>query len=225
MNRSLKQYLAAPYILWMIGFTVIPLAMIAFYGFTDRNGHFTLANVAAIATPEHAKALLLSLVLSLVSTVICLLLAYPLALILRKKGMSRGSFVVFIFILPMWMNFLLRTMAWQTLLEKNGVINSLLSLLRLDPLIFADGIRVSFPESVLQLPVSKRDAFFTAQNSGPDSPAVDHHDNGNNIKHAEENETKTVHDILESAFFHRYFTPCSFIYRLMILEFLARGYF
>ena len=134
MNRSLKQYLAAPYILWMIGFTVIPLAMIAFYGFTDRNGHFTLANVAAIATPEHAKALLLSLVLSLVSTVICLLLAYPLALILRKKGMSRGSFVVFIFILPMWMNFLLRTMAWQTLLEKNGVINGLLSLLRLPAL-------------------------------------------------------------------------------------------
>ena len=134
MNRSLKQYLAAPYILWMIGFTVIPLAMIAFYGFTDRNGHFTLANVAAIATPEHAKALLLSLVLSLVSTVICLLLAYPLALILRKKGMSRGSFVVFIFILPMWMNFLLRTLAWQTLLEKNGVINGRLSLLRLPAL-------------------------------------------------------------------------------------------
>ena len=131
MNRSLKQYLAAPYILWMIGFTVIPLAMIAFYGFTDRNGHFTLANVAAIATPEHAKALLLSLVLSLVSTVICLLLAYPLALILRKKGMSRGSFVVFIFILPMWMNFLLRTLAWQTLLEKNGVINGILNFLHL----------------------------------------------------------------------------------------------
>ena len=77
------------------------------------------------------KALYLSLGLSLVSTVICLLLAYPLAMILRNRGIGQGSFIVFIFILPMWMNFLLRTLAWQTLLEKNGVINSILNFLHL----------------------------------------------------------------------------------------------
>ena len=131
MNSRVSRFLAGPYILWMIGFTVIPLIMIIVYGLTDSEGRFTLANVAAISSPEHLKALLLALGLSLASTVICLVMAYPLALILRKKNVGKGSFIVFIFILPMWMNFLLRTMAWQTLLEKNGVINGILSFLHL----------------------------------------------------------------------------------------------
>ncbi|MCI9534486.1 MAG: ABC transporter permease [Lachnospiraceae bacterium] len=126
-----KKLLAAPYLVWMAGFIIIPLALIVYYGLTDRDGAFTIANVASIGTPEHVKALWLSLWLSLISTVVCLILAYPLAMILRNRGIGRGSFIVFIFILPMWMNFLLRTMAWQTLLEKNGVINGILSLLHL----------------------------------------------------------------------------------------------
>ena len=130
-RKSLKQYMAGPYLIWMTGFTIIPLFLIAWYGLTDASGSFTLDNVLSIATPEHAKALFLSLGLSLLSTAICLLLAYPLAMILRKKNIGRGSFIVFIFILPMWMNFLLRTLAWQTLLEKNGVINGILSALHL----------------------------------------------------------------------------------------------
>lgn len=130
-RKSLKQYLAGPYLIWMTSFTIIPLFLIAWYGLTDASGSFTLDNVLSIATPEHAKALFLSLGLSLLSTAICLLLAYPLAMILRKKNIGRGSFIVFIFILPMWMNFLLRTLAWQTLLEKNGVINGILSALHL----------------------------------------------------------------------------------------------
>lgn len=125
-NRHAKKALALPYLVWMIGFIVIPLILIAVYGLTDRRGNFTLENVISMGTPEHVKALWLSVLLSVVSTVICLILAFPLALVLRKKGVGKGSFVVFIFILPMWMNFLLRTLAWQTLLEKNGVINALL---------------------------------------------------------------------------------------------------
>ena len=116
-----KKWLAGPYLVWMVGFIVIPLLLIVYYGLTDKSGAFTLANVLSISTPEHVKALWLSLGLSLVSTVICLLLAYPLAMILRNRGIGQGSFIVFIFILPMWMNFLLRTLAWQTLLEKSGV--------------------------------------------------------------------------------------------------------
>lgn len=131
MNKKSKQLLAFPYIIWMAGFTIIPLLMVFYYGLTDRSGTFTLANVAAILAADHMKALLLSLLFATVSTIICLLIAYPLALILRNRHIGTGSFIVFIFILPMWMNFLLRTMAWQTLLEKNGVINSILSALHL----------------------------------------------------------------------------------------------
>ena len=114
-----KKLLAGPYLIWMIAFTIIPLALIVYYGLTDKTGAFTMANIIAITTAEHAKALWLSLGLSLLRTVVCLLLAYPLAMILRNRGIGEGSFVVFIFILPMWMNFLMRTLAWQTLLEKN----------------------------------------------------------------------------------------------------------
>lgn len=126
-----KKLLAGPYLLWMVGFIIIPLALIVYYGVTDKSGAFTLANIMSMATPEHRKALWLSLELSFISTVICLILAYPLAMILRNRGMGQGSFIVFIFILPMWMNFLLRTLAWQTLLEKSGVINGILTALHL----------------------------------------------------------------------------------------------
>ncbi len=126
-----KKLLSFPYLLWMAGFTIIPLGLILYFGLTDKSGAFTLANVAAIATPEHAKALGLSLALSLAATLLCLLFAYPLAMILRSRGISGSAFIVFIFILPMWMNFLLRTLAWQTLLEKSGVINGFLAALRL----------------------------------------------------------------------------------------------
>ena len=84
-----------------------------------------------MTTPENLKALGLALLLSFISTLICLVLAYPLAMILAEKNMNQTSFIVLIFILPMWMNFLLRTLAWQTLLEKNGVINSILNFLHL----------------------------------------------------------------------------------------------
>ena len=131
MNKNTKRLLAGPYIIWMIGFTLIPLFLIVYYGLTDKSGAFTLANVLSMGTSEHAKALFLSLGLSFISTLICLALAYPLAMILRRKGIGQGSFIVFIFILPMWMNFLLRTLAWQTLLEKSGVLNGILSFLHL----------------------------------------------------------------------------------------------
>ena len=111
MKSNVKRLFAGPYILWMIGFTIIPLLLIVYYGLTTKSGTFTLANVCSITTPEHMKALLLSLGLSLAATAICLLLSYPLALVLRRRGIGAGSFMVFVFILPMWMNFLLRTLA------------------------------------------------------------------------------------------------------------------
>ncbi len=132
--KNSKKLLTGPYLFWAIAFIIIPIIMIFYYGLTDADNNFTLMNLAEITTPENLKALGLSLLLSFISTVICLILAYPLAVILSNKSVNSSSFIVLIFILPMWMNFLLRTLAWQTLLEKNGVINSVLSFLRLPEL-------------------------------------------------------------------------------------------
>lgn len=129
-----KKLFATPFLLWIACGTVIPLAVIAFYGFTDRSGAFTADNIMAIFSAEHAQALGLALLLSLLSTVICFVLAFPLALVLKDSNIGQKGFMIFIFILPMWMNFLLRTMAWQVLLEKGGLINSLLEALHLPAL-------------------------------------------------------------------------------------------
>lgn len=129
-----KKLLSLPFIIWSAMFVIVPLCMVFYYGLTDKSGAFTLDNILAIATAEHSKALWEALKLSVISTVICLLLAYPLAMILCNMNVNQNSFLVLIFILPMWMNFLLRTLAWQTLLEKTGVINSILSTLHLPAL-------------------------------------------------------------------------------------------
>ena len=135
-KKSLKtlgrQLLAGPYLLWITGFTILPLLMILYYAVTDANGAFTLSNLAAIADPVHVKSLLLSLKLGLISTVVCLILSYPLAMILNTFHFKHQSFVVFIFILPMWMNFMLRILAWRLLLSNNGIVNLVLGAVELN---------------------------------------------------------------------------------------------
>lgn len=135
MKNKFLKWLSLPYIVWAIGFTIIPLLMVFFYGLTDKFGNFTFENIIAIKETVHYKALLISLLLSFISTVICLLIAYPLAMILsgmNKKG--NDKLLILIFILPMWMNFLLRTLAWQTLLENEGVINTVLKFIHMPTL-------------------------------------------------------------------------------------------
>lgn len=129
-----KRFFSAPFMAFMLCGSLIPACVIAYYGMTDRSGAFTLANLVAIASGEHAKALGLSLLLAFASTVICLLLAFPLGLALKDSKLGKKGFIVFVFILPMWMNFLLRTMAWQVLLEKNGIINGMLASIGLPAL-------------------------------------------------------------------------------------------
>ena len=126
-----RSWLAAPFILWSAAFIIIPLLLIVYFGMTDGDGAFTWSNLAAMAEVDNLKALGLALLLSLSATLICLILAYPIAMILAERRTSSGTLIAMLFILPMWMNFLLRTMAWQTLLEKNGVINALLHVLHL----------------------------------------------------------------------------------------------
>ena len=130
-NRNMKRLFSGPFLAFILCGTLVPMGVIAYYGLTDRSGAFTLSNIVAIATRSHAQALGLSLGLALISTIICILLAFPLGLILKDSKLGRKGFMVFVFILPMWMNFLLRTMAWQVLLERNGIINLALKALGL----------------------------------------------------------------------------------------------
>ncbi len=129
MNK--RSLLATPYIVWIIGFTVLPLLLIIGYALMDVNGGFTLSNILAIFDPIHGKAFLLSLGIALLSTVICFVLAYPLALALRNLNFSKQGFIILVVVLPMWMNFILRILAWQMILSQNGILNMVLSWMHL----------------------------------------------------------------------------------------------
>lgn len=133
LNNKMK-WLSFPYIIWMTGFIIIPLIMIVFYGLTSKEGGFTLENLTLISGAMYRKSLWLSLKLSIISTLICFILAYPLALILNNIKMKSESFIVMIMVLPMWMNFLLRTIAWQNILERTGILNNILRFLKLPTL-------------------------------------------------------------------------------------------
>lgn len=120
---------AAPFALWMVLFTVIPLGIVLWFAFTNDEGQFTLSNLSSIV--EYAGTFGLSIFLGAIATMICLVLAFPLAYtISRAKGRVQQTMVMII-MLPMWMNFLLRTYAWMSLLENNGFINQLLRALHI----------------------------------------------------------------------------------------------
>ena len=133
MNERLssQRFLALPFGLWAVLFIVLPLFFVLWNGLKDVDGGFTLVHLQTVLQWEYLKALGLSVELALISTFICLVLAYPLCLILRERKESRGMLVFLLFLLPLWMNSLLTTMAWQTILEKHGLINMFLQSLGL----------------------------------------------------------------------------------------------
>ena len=131
MSKFKQQFLAGPYLIWIIGFIILPMVMILYYAFSNSDGAFTVEYIAAIATETNRKAIFLSLKLGVICTLVCLVLSYPLAMILNNMQIKNQGLVVFIFMLPMWMNFMLRILAWKLLLSKNGVINSVLTSLGL----------------------------------------------------------------------------------------------
>jgi len=131
------RWIATPYIVWMIIFTVVPLLLVFFFSVTvqtDDGIVFTLEHFKKLMEPIYLKVLLRSILLAFVSTLVCLVLGYPMAMILASSDLKRKNVLVFLFVAPMWMNFLLRTYAWLTLLEKNGLINSVLSIFGIKPL-------------------------------------------------------------------------------------------
>ena len=131
INRLRTSFLAMPYAIWVLICTILPLFYILGYAINTGDGSFTLSNLIAITDPVHLKSLGLSIQIALITTFICLILAYPVALILHNLKISNKGFIVFLFILPMWMNFMLRILAWQNILSNNGILNSILSALGL----------------------------------------------------------------------------------------------
>ena len=132
-NRNRKKAIAYPYILWMALFVVIPIVLIGVYAFTKSSGGFTFDNFRNI--PEYTGVFVRSLWLAVVATVICLLIGYPVALAISRMSPSMQRVVMLLLMLPMWINFLLRTYAWMSLLENTGLINRALGALGVFDLI------------------------------------------------------------------------------------------
>lgn len=126
------KYFSAPYLVWMIVFILVPLLMIAYFAFTTDGGGFTIRNVSDVG--QYANIFVRSIWLSLIATAICLVIAYPVAFILSRMDRHKQGTMLMIVMLPMWMNFLLRTYAWMTLLGNNGIINNILGTVGLGPL-------------------------------------------------------------------------------------------
>ena len=126
------KWVSAPYLVWMTVFIAVPLLMIAVFAFTSNDGGFTIKNIQDVG--QYANIFFRSIWLSVIATAICLVMAYPVSFILSRMEKHKQATMLMIVMLPMWMNFLLRTYAWMTLLGNNGVINHLLGLMGIGPL-------------------------------------------------------------------------------------------
>ncbi|MDY6058796.1 MAG: ABC transporter permease [Candidatus Fimenecus sp.] len=131
-SSAVKSFINAPYLLWSVLFIIAPMIMVVYYAFTDRNGDWTLANITALGA--YSQTFIRSIWYAFVATLICLVLAYPLAYIMSRSNMSKQRTIMMLVMLPMWMNFLIRTYSWITLLANTGIINTLLSKIGIGPL-------------------------------------------------------------------------------------------
>ena len=137
----------APYSLWALLFILVPLIFVAYYAFTDQNFNFTFDNITRFftatstvsdgaATKEIHTYLVIfarSLKLAVISTVICLIMGYPMAYIISRASQRTQNVLITLIMIPMWMNFLIRTYAWMTILQDTGILNSLLARIGLGP--------------------------------------------------------------------------------------------
>ena len=144
-SRLTQRLLLTPYSVWAVLFIVVPLIFVAYYAFTETNFKFTFDNVARFftatstfddgaATREVHTYLVIfgrSLKLAVISTAICLLLGYPMAYIIARANARAQKIIITLIMIPMWMNFLIRTYAWMTILQDTGIINGFLSALGL----------------------------------------------------------------------------------------------
>ena len=134
-NKSLMaRIMAAPHVVWSVLFIVAPMMFVFYYAFTDKSGAFTLDNIAQLASPSYLTIFVRSGAFALVATAICLLVAYPLAYAISRAEPKMQKLYIMLTMLPMWMNFLIRTYSIMAIIEDTGFINSLLTGLGLDPI-------------------------------------------------------------------------------------------
>ena len=122
MKNKLSRF-AVPYVVWMAIFVVSPIVIMVFYAFASSTGGFTLSNFAKLG--DYTEVFLRSFELALIATVICLLIGYPVSYFMSREGASFRRTAMVLIMLPMWMNFLLRTYSWITILDNNGLLNQL----------------------------------------------------------------------------------------------------
>ncbi len=137
-----KQYLASPYIIWSAIFVIVPLFLLGYYSVTTTTSMgtvFTLEHYTQFFEPLYMNVLIRSVRLAFITTIVCLLLAYPLAMLLNSKEISNKTLILVLMILPMWMNSLLRTYAWMILLENKGIVNTILDFFKLPTAQFLYG--------------------------------------------------------------------------------------
>ncbi len=127
-----NKLIACPYIVWAAIFIIVPLIIMVYFALTDANGVFTLSNLASLG--RYKKAFAISIVYAVIATIITLTLAYPMAYFMTKLKISSQRMIMMIVMLPMWMNFLIRTYSWITILANTGIINTFLGKLGIGPL-------------------------------------------------------------------------------------------
>lgn len=126
-----RHLLDKPYAVWALLFIIAPLCMVVYYAFTDSTGAFSLNSIAQI--PAYFSTILESVLYGFAATVICLVLGYPFAYFISRHSERKQRTTVLLVMLPMWMNFLIRTYSWMTILGDTGVINSVLEAVGLSP--------------------------------------------------------------------------------------------
>jgi len=139
MAKKKTSLAAYPYFAWSALFIVIPLLIVLFFSFTvqtDSGYSFSLENYSRLISSQYFNIFLRSIWLALISTILCLIVGYPVAYIISQMKVSRRNFMIMLFILPMWMNFLLRTYAWMPILGKTGIVNNILSKVGIGPISF-----------------------------------------------------------------------------------------
>ena len=121
--RNKLSFLSVPYVIWMALFVVAPIIMVVIYAFSAADGGFTLANFSRMGT--YAVVFFRSFKLAIIATIVCLLIGYPVSYMMSKEGPQFQRLAMVLIMLPMWMNFLLRTYSWMSILENNGLLNQL----------------------------------------------------------------------------------------------------
>lgn len=133
-QRSLLQKcLAAPHMVWTVLFIVAPLLFVVYYAFTDSEGAFTFDNILKSLEADYMVIFFRSISLAIIATFICLIIAYPMAYAISRAKPSAQKIIIMLVMLPMWMNFLIRTYSWMSILEDTGFINQLLIKIGLEP--------------------------------------------------------------------------------------------